>query len=259
MKIHPTAIIDPKANIGANVTIGPYNLIGPDVTIGDNTETGANVIIEGSVSIGSNNIISNHITIGTPPQDKGYKGEATKVQIGNSNVIREFVSIHRASTKDRWKTEIGNNNFIMSYSHVGHDCILGNNIVMANGVGLSGHCVVEDYVNIGGMSGFHQFVRIGSYCMVGAMSAIGKDVPPFVTAAGPAHQAKLYGLNTVGLKRNNFSREQIDTLSKAYNLLWRSNYILADAQKKVMEELGTDPNIIMLIKFINESKRGIMR
>ena len=259
MKIHPTAIVDPKANIGANVIIGPYNLIGPNVTIGDNTETGANVIIEGFVSIGCNNTISHHITIGTPPQDKAYNGEDTKVQIGNNNVIREFVSIHRASTKDRWKTEIGDNNFIMSYSHVGHDCVIGNNIVMANGIGLSGHCVVEDYANIGGMSGFHQFVRMGSYCMVGAMTAVGKDVPPFVIAAGPAHKSKLYGLNTVGLKRNNFSKEQIDTLSKAYQYLWKSNYIFEDAKKKVIEELGSDPNVIRLIKFLNESKRGVMR
>ena len=259
MKIHPTAIVDPKAKIGSNVIIGPNNLIGPDVIIGDNTETGANVIIEGSVSIGMNNIIFHHITIGTPPQDKSYQGENTKVKIGNNNTIREFVSIHRASTKDRWITEIGDNNFIMSYSHIGHDCTIGSNIVMANGIGLSGHCVVEDHVNIGGMSGFHQFVRIGTYCMVGAMAAIGKDVPPFVMTAGSSRQVKLYGLNTIGLKRNNFTKEQIDNLSKAYHYLWRSNYMLADAKKKVMDELGNDPNIIRLINFINESKRGVIR
>jgi UDP-N-acetylglucosamine acyltransferase len=215
------------------------------------------VLIEGWTTIGERNQILSFSSIGTPPQDIGYKNEETYLIIGNDNVIRESASIHRATTKEDRTTVIGNNNFLMGYSHVAHDCKLGNGIIMANAATLGGHITVGDFAILGGIVGVHQFVRIGAYAMVGGQSAITQDIPPFVSASG--NRAQLYGLNLVGLKRRGFSDETIANLKKAYKIIFRSALALEDALNRVSGELGACKECMHLIEFIRSSKRGITR
>ncbi len=203
MNIHPTAIIHPKARIAGGVTIGPYTVIGEHVTIGKDTEVASHVLIDGWTTIGERNRIHSFSSIGTPPQDISYRNEETFLIIGDDNVIREYATVHRATTKADRKTEIGNKNFLMAYIHVAHDCKLGNNIIMANSAAFGGHVIVEDFAVLGALIGIHQFVRVGAYSMIGGQSAVTLDVPPYVNATG--NRAQLYGLNTIGLKRKGFS------------------------------------------------------
>ena len=192
-----------------------------------------------------------------PPQDIGYKDEETYLIIGDDNVIRECATIHRATTKEDRKTEIGNKNFLMAYSHVAHDCKLGNNVIMANSVALGGHIVIEDYAIIGGITAVHQFVRIGSYAMVGGCSAVALDVPPYVSAAG--NRAKLYGLNLIGLKRRGFGDATLNYMKKAYKIIFRSGLMLEEAIKETSAEMPDVKEVQNLIHFIQGTKRGIMR
>ena len=255
--IHKTAIISPKAELAGNVYIGPYCIIGDNVKIGKGTKLISHVHIECNTEVGENCQIYPFTTIGFPPQDLKYKGEPTGVKIGNNNVIREYVTIHRASVSGDGWTTIGDNNFIMAYVHIAHDCRIGNSVILANLATLAGHVIVEDYVFIGGMVAIHQFTRIGAYAMVGGFSGVGQDIPPFTMASGA--RAKLYGLNTVGLKRRGFSEETINILKKAYKILFRDKLSLKEAIEKINQEIPDIPEIRHLIEFIEANKRGICR
>jgi UDP-N-acetylglucosamine acyltransferase len=255
--IHPTAIVHPGARIAGGVEIGPYSVIGEHVSIGKDTKIASHVLIEGWTTIGERNHIFPFSSIGTAPQDIGYRGEETYLFIGNDNVIRECATIHRATTKEDRKTEIGDKNFLMAYSHVAHDCKLGNNIIMANSVALGGHIVIEDHAILGGIVAVHQFVRIGSYAIVGGLSGVSMDIPPYVSASGS--RAKLYGLNLVGLKRRGFSDETISILRKAYKALFRSGLTLEEALRSLRDEFPHSNEVAHLVEFIGNSKRGITR
>ncbi len=255
--IHPTAIVHPSARIAEGVEIGAYSVIGENVSIGRDTKVASHVLIEGWTSIGERNRILSFSSIGTPPQDIGYKNEETYLIIGNDNVIRECATVHRATTKADRKTEIGNGNYLMAYSHVAHDCKLGNNIIMANSAGLAGHIIIEDHAILGGIVGVHQHVRIGAYAMIGGQSAIVQDIPPYVSAAG--NRAQLYGLNTIGLKRRGFSDETINCLKKAYKMIFRSGLTLDEALGKVAGEFSDSREVLYFVDFMKNSKRGITR
>jgi UDP-N-acetylglucosamine acyltransferase len=257
VNIHPTAVIHPKARIADGVSIGPYAVIGEHVTIGKDTEIASHVLIDGWTMIGERNRIHSFSSIGTPPQDIGYRNEETYLIIGNDNVIRECATIHRATTKEDRKTEIGDKNFLMAYSHVAHDCKLGNNIIMANSVALGGHIIIEDYSILGGIVAVHQFVHIGAYSIIGGHSAVSQDIAPYVSAAG--NRAKLYGLNLVGLKRRGFSDSVIGTLKKAYKIIFRSGLTQDEATHKALEEFPESSEVSKLVNFIRSSKRGITR
>jgi len=256
-EIHPTAIIGKGAEIDEDVKIGPFCIIGDRVKIGKGTVLGNNVVIEADTVIGQDNQIFAFTTIGFPPQDMKYKGEDTGVRIGDRNIIREYITIHRGSVGGDGLTEIGSDNFLMAYVHIAHDCKIGSHVIMANAATLGGHVVVEDFVVIGGLVAVHQFVRIGSYAMVGGFSGVGQDVPPYMMAAGP--RASLHGLNLVGLKRHGFSSQTIEELKRAYKILFREKLTLKAALKKIQQELPYTEEIAHLIEFINANRRGICR
>jgi UDP-N-acetylglucosamine acyltransferase len=256
-KIHETAIIDPKADIHSGVEIGPYCIVRKGVSIGKNTKLMANVIVEGETEIGENCSFYPFSSIGFPPQDLKYKGENTKLTIGSNNIVREYVTIHRASVGGDETTVVGNNNFFMAYVHIAHNCKIGNHVIMANAATLAGHVLVEDFSVIGGLVAIHQFTRIGRYAMVGGFSGIGQDIPPYMVASGA--RAKLFGPNTIGLKRHGFSDQSINAIKKAYKILFREKRTLKDAMKKVQENFSDSPEIHHLIEFIEKNKRGICR
>jgi UDP-N-acetylglucosamine acyltransferase len=256
-EIHPTAIVESKTEIDEDVIIGAYCIIGEDARIKKGTKLISNVIIEGNTEIGENCTIYPFTSIGLPPQDLKYKGEKTGLTIGNNNIIREYITIHRASVGGNGITTIGDNNFLMAYVHIAHDCKIGSHIIMANAATLGGHVVVEDYAVIGGLTAIHQFTRIGSYAMVGGFSGVGQDIPPYMIASGA--RAKLFGLNTIGLKRHGFSDTVINELKKAYKILFREKRTLTDAIKKIQENLPYTDEIKHLIEFIQKNKRGICR
>jgi len=256
-EIHTTAIVDKEASIDEDVAIGPFCIIGSGVKIGKGARLLSNVLVEGKTEIGEGCQIYPFASIGFPPQDIKYRGEETGVKIGSNNIIREYVTIHRASVGGDGVTTIGNSNFLLAYVHIAHDCRIGNNVVLVNLATLAGHVVVEDYAYVGGMVAIHQFTRIGSHAMVGGFSGIGQDIPPYTMASGP--RAKLFGLNTVGLKRHGFSDTTIAELKKAYKILFREKRTLKDAIKKVQAELPYTDEIKTLIEFIEKNKRGICR
>jgi UDP-N-acetylglucosamine acyltransferase len=256
--IHPTAIIDPKAEIGEEVEIGPYSVIERDVFIDEGTKIGPHVVIRHGTHIGKRCQISQFASIGEAPQYSGYKGERTFLRIGDRNVIREFVTLHRGTVKGGGRTVIGNENFIMAYSHVAHDCQIGNQVVMANGATLAGHILIEDFAIIGGLTAIHQFCRVGAYAIIGGVSGVLMDIPPYTKAQGD--RAKLFGLNTVGLKRANFSEETLRALKKTYRIIFRSGLTLEKAMKQVGEdEIAQTPEVQHFLQFIQGSKRGISR
>jgi len=257
MDIHPSAIISPHAELSSGVKVGPYSIIGDHVKIGKDTIIGAHVVIEGHTVIGDRNNIYPFVSIGSPPQDIGYKGEDTRVLIGNDNIFREYCTINRATTKQDWVTIVGNNNYLMISTHVGHDCILGNHIIMANAATLGGHTIVGDHASLGGLTASHQFVRIGAYAFIGGLSGLPQDIAPFMLAAGS--RAQLYGPNQIGLRRNGFSDEAIRGLKKAYKIIWRDTTVFSDGIARVKEEMESFPELEMLLEFINDSKRGIAR
>ena len=257
MGIHPTAIVSPEALIEEGVEVGPYTVIGPDVRIGNGTVVGPHAVIEGPTRIGTGCRIFQFASIGAPPQDLKFKGERCDVIIGNNNTIREFVTIHRATSADIAMTCIGDNNLLMAYCHIAHNCKLGNHIVMSNAVNLAGHIHVEDHAVIGGMSGIHQFSRIGCHAMISGASAVTQDVPPYVTVSG--NHARPYGLNLIGLKRKGFSEETIGMLKKAYRMVFRSSLRVSAAAEKIREEIKDSPEVDHFIAFIEESERGVCR
>ena len=257
MNIHSTAIISPDAQLEEGVEIGPYVVIGSDVKIGKNTVIGPHTVIDDYVHIGEGNRIFQFCSIGAPPQDLKFGGEKTRVIIGNFNTIREFVTIHRATTADIGVTIIGDYNLLMAYCHVAHNCKLGNRIIMSNAATLAGHIHIEDYAIISGLTGIHQFCRLGAHCMIGGASAVVKDVPPYSIVQG--NHAKLFGLNLIGLKRRDFSEKTIKALKDAYRIIFRSNLLLEAALKKAQDEVENYPEVLHFIHFIKESKRGVCR
>jgi len=256
-KIHRTAVVSSTAKFLQGVEIGPYCVVGKGVRIGKNTRLVSHITIK-ETNIGENCTVYPFTTIGLAPQDLKYNNEKTGVRIGDNNIIRESVTIHRASVDGDGFTEIGNNNFIMAYSHIAHDCKIGNSTILANCTTLAGHVEVEDFAVFGGLVAVHQFARIGRYSMIGGVSGVSKDIPPYTTASG--NRAKLYGLNTTGIKRHGFKESAIKELKCAYKILFRSKLTFNEAIAKVKKDLKQTREIKHLIKFLEKSKkRGICR
>ncbi|HEY0722123.1 MAG TPA: acyl-ACP--UDP-N-acetylglucosamine O-acyltransferase [Gammaproteobacteria bacterium] len=257
MSIHPTAIVDPNAQIAPDVTIGAYSVIGPDVEIGDGTWIGPHVVINGPTKIGRENRIFQFASIGEIPQDKKYRNERTRLEIGDRNVIREGCTINRGTLQDQSLTRIGNDNWIMAYVHVAHDCIVGNNTTMSNNVALAGHVTVGDYATLGGFTLVHQFVSIGAHSFTGMGTGVGKDVPPYVMVAG--NPAAPHGINSEGLKRRGFTAEQLTSLRRAYKLLYRSGKTLEEAMAELTPMAEGAPEVVPLVQFLTTQTRGIVR
>jgi UDP-N-acetylglucosamine acyltransferase len=256
--IHPSAIVADGAELGEGVSIGPFCIVGENVKIGKATKLVSNVTLGGTTTIGENNEIFPFACLGMIPQDIKYSGEETSLVIGDNNKIREYVTMHIASVDGDKETTVGSDSFFMAYSHVAHDCKVGNHVIMASNAIIAGHVVLGDHVVLGGMLAVHQNARIGEYAMVGGVSRIINDVPPYVIAAG-ADKAKLYGLNLVGLKRNGFDDETISELKLAYRILFREKLPLGDAIKKIQEDLPYSDKVRHLVEFVQANKRGICR
>ncbi|MEJ2181271.1 MAG: acyl-ACP--UDP-N-acetylglucosamine O-acyltransferase [Gammaproteobacteria bacterium] len=255
--IHPTAIIDKSANIDEDVTIGPYSIIGAEVEIGSGTIIGPHVVVNGPTTIGKNNQLFQFASIGEIPQDKKYAGEPTRLEIGDHNVIREYCTISRGTIQDKGVTRLGDQNWIMAYVHIAHDCEIGNHTIFANSATLAGHVTIEDYVILGGFTLIHQFCRIGAHCFTGMNSVVSQDVPPFLMIAG--HMAKPYGINTEGLKRRDFNSEALSGLKKAYKIIYRSGNSLEKAVVELEERAIQHNEVNVLVDFIKNSTRGILR
>jgi UDP-N-acetylglucosamine acyltransferase len=256
-RIHPTAIIDPGAKLGKNVEIGPYSLVGENVKIGEGTIIGSHVVIDGWTTIGKNNQIFHGASVGFIPQDMKFKGEKSFLFIGDNNIVREYVTIHRGTEEGGGETWIGNNNLIMAYCHVAHDCQLGSHIIMSNATNLAGHIVIEDFSVLSGLCGIHQFVRIGKMAMVGAHTKVVKDVPPYVLVDG--HPARVNGINVVGLRRNGVEPEIRQEIKKAYKILYRSNLNISQAIERMDQELDASKEIEHFLRFLRNAQRGICR
>ena len=255
--IHPTAIVDSKAEIDINVDIGPYSVIANNVSVGSGTVIGPHVIVDPYVSIGSDCHIFQYASVGAEPQAVKFKGEKTYVKIGRGTVVREFATINRGTEFGSGVTAIGEENLLMAYCHVAHDCETGRKVILANNATLAGHIVIGDYVTVGGLVAIHQFVRIGEYAYVGGKSGVPKDIPPYVIAAGD--RAKLYGLNRVGLKRHGFPETTVNALKKVYRIFFRIGITLNEAIERAQAEVDHLPEVINFIKFIKSSQRGITR
>lgn len=256
-KIHPTAIIDPKADLDSSVEVGAYSIIGPNVKIDKNTRIASHVIISDHTVIGKNNQIFQYSSLGEAPQDKKYKGEPTLLEIGDNNTIREFCTFNRGTVQDKGTTKIGNDNWIMAYVHLAHDCVIGNHTIFANNASLAGHVDVHDYAILGGFTLIHQFCKIGSHVITAVGSVVFKDIPPYVTAAG--YDAKPHGINAEGLKRRGFSPEAILEVKRAYKTLYRNNLTLEEAKIELAEKAKKHQEINLLLDFLNVSTRGIVR
>ena len=262
--IHPSAIIDPKAEIAEDVEIGPYAVIGPNVVIGRKTQIGAHTVVEGHTSIGSENRIGHFASVGGAPQDMKYRGEPTKLVIGDRNLIREFTTLHTGTIQDQGITKIGNDNWIMAYVHIAHDCVVGNNTIFSNNAQIAGHVHVGDWAILGGMCGVHQFVRIGEHSMIGGASKLVQDLPPYVIASGAV--AEPHGLNAEGLKRRGFTPETIAVLRNAYRILYKDG-LTFDEAKVAIEQLSLDESLLAdskikvqeFLEFLAASTRGIIR
>lgn len=255
--IHPTAIVDPKATLAPDVEVGPYSIIGPDVEIDAGTVIGPHVVIRGPTRIGKGNRIFQFASIGEDCQDKKYKGEPTQLIIGDNNVIRECVTMHRGTVQDQGITRVGSDNLFMAYVHVAHDCVVGNHCIFANNASIAGHVHVGDGVILGGFSGVHQFCRVGSYAMASLYSAINMDVPAFVMVQG--YPARARGMNVEGMRRRGYSPELIRTLRQCYRILYRSDLRLDDALKQLDTMADRGPEVQLFIDSIRASTRGITR
>lgn len=255
--IHPTAIIDPAARIGSHVHIGPYSIIGPNVEIGDNTEIGPHVVIKGHTRIGRDNRIFQFCSLGEVPQDKKYAGEDTRLEIGDRNTIREFCTFNLGTVQDGGVTRIGNDNWIMAYVHIAHDCHVANHTTFANNAQLAGHVHVDDWAILGGYTGIHQFCRIGAHVMTAVGTVVLQDIPPYLMAAG--NTAQPYGINVEGLKRRGFDSDALTALKRAYRTLYKSGLMLEEAKAKLVEEAATHPDVQRFVDFLAVSKRGIIR
>jgi UDP-N-acetylglucosamine acyltransferase len=255
--IDSRAAVDPTAQLAENVTVGPFAVIGPDVVIGAGTHIGPHVVINGPCVIGRDNRIYQFASVGEDPQDKKYAGEPTRLEIGDRNRIREFTTIHRGTIQDESLTRIGSDNLLMAYTHVAHDCRLGDNVIMANAASLGGHVQIDDWVILGGFTIVHQFCRIGRHAFAGMGSAISKDVPPFVMVSG--HPAKPHGLNSEGLRRRGFDRERIARIKRGYRMLYSQGLALSAAREALEEAGQTDEDIRVVAEFLAASERSIVR
>lgn len=256
-KIHPTAVVDPHAELAVDVEIGPYVVIGANVKIAEGAKIQSHAVIDGFTTMGRGNVVFPFATVGTIPQDLKYRGEPSELIIGDNNTIREFASLNPGTVGGGMITRVGSQNLLMMYCHIAHDCIVGNRNVIANGATLGGHVVIEDNVIVGGLVGIHQFVRIGSGAILGAGSMVSKDVPPFCNATGD--RAKLHGLNVEGMKRRGFENAKIEAIRKAYRIVFRSKLKTADALEKIRRELPALQELEQFISFIAASERGICR
>jgi UDP-N-acetylglucosamine acyltransferase len=255
--IHPTAIVHPGARIAANVEIGAYSIIGQHVEVGEGTSIGPHVVIEGRTRIGRDNRISSFTVIGGPPQDKKYGGEATSLEIGDRNTIREYCTFSTGTVQDTGVTRVGSDNWIMAYCHVAHDCQVGHNTIFANNSQLAGHVLVQDFAILGGFTGVHQFVRVGAHSMTGGGTILRQDLPPYVTAAG--NPTKAFGINAEGLRRRGYSEATINGIARAYKTLYRSGLSMADARTNIAEQAADVPEVMVLAEFLDDAKRGIVR
>ena len=255
--IHPTAIVHDGAQLAAEVAVGPYSIVGPGVELGEGTWIGAHVVLDGRARIGRRNRIFHFASIGAPPQDKKYAGEDTAVEIGDGNVIREYVTINRGTALDAGATRVGSDNWIMAYVHFAHDCQIGSHTIFANACQLAGHVTVGDWAIFGATTLVHQFVHIGAHAFTGMGTYLPQDLPPFVTAAG--NMARPYGINSEGLKRRGFSPQTINGLKQAYRTLYRRGLGLEDARRELESQAEDCPPVREILDFLAKTKRGIIR
>ena len=255
--IHSTAVISDSANIDDDVDIGPYSVIGDNVEIGRGTRIDSHVVVNGPTTIGQDNHIYQFASIGDDPQDKKYAGEPTRLLVGDRNTIREFTTISRGTAQDIGDTILGDDNWIMAYVHIAHDCVIGSKTIMANNVTLAGHVHVDDWVIFGGFSGEHQFCRIGAHAFLGMYAGVNRDVPAYTMVAG--QPASPRGINSEGLKRRDFSQEQIRNIKNAYRLVYRKGIKLADAIDEIDELSKTQPELVVFLESLRSSERGIIR
>src|SRR5512146_213318 len=256
-RIHPTALVDPGARLADDVEIGPYSVVGPDVAIGAGTVVGPHVVLVGRTTVVARNRFFQFSSIGEIPQDRKYGGEPTTTTIGDDNVFREFVSIHAGTAQDRGDTALGNGNLFLAYTHVAHDCVIGNFTTFSNNAQIAGHVAIGDYAVLGAYAGVHQFCRVGAHAMIAAGAIVLQDVPPYVTAAG--YPAKPAGTNSEGLRRRGFTAEEIAAIKRAYRTLYRTGLSLDDARNALTEAAATEPRIAPLVAFLAQSGRGIVR
>jgi len=259
MPIHPTAIIDSSCSIDPTVSVGPYCVIGPETSIGAGSTLDAYVHVYGCTTIGERCRFYSHASVGADPQDLKYDGAKTFLRIGSGNVFHEFVTLHRGTPNGHGETVIGSNNFVMAYSHVAHDCTVGDNIIMANAATLAGHVTVGNHATVGAFSAVHQFCRVGTHAFIGGFSVVTRDALPFVKTVGARNEAGIYDINAIGLKRKGFSEECIRELKRAYRMLFRSGLNTRDAIDKVKAAAWTFPEVMLLVEFIESSKRGFIK
>jgi UDP-N-acetylglucosamine acyltransferase len=257
VSIHPTAIISPKAELGRNVTIGPYCVIGDEVILADDNQLASHCVIEGPSEFGKGNIFFPFVSAGQAPHDLKYKGEKSLLKVGERNTFREFSTYHRGTEVGGGLTEIGSDNLFMAQCHVAHDCLIGNHVIFANSAGLAGHVIVEDHATLGAYSGVHQFCRVGKHAFIGASSVVVKDALPYARSVG--NHAKCYGQNTLGLQRKGFSKEEIRRISHAFKLLLASKLNTTQALEVIKQELSGFAEIDYLIQFIETSQRGVTK
>ena len=257
MSIDPRAVVSPRAQIASGVEIGPYSVIGPDVTIGAGCHIGPHVVINGPTVLGEGNRVYQFASLGEAPQDMKYKGEPTKLIIGDRNTFREYVTINRGTVTGIGETRLGNDNLILAYSHIAHDCVLGNHIIFSNVVNLAGHVQVGDWVIFSGYSGAHQFSRIGAHAFIGNNTSVIRDIPPYVLATG--HPAEPRSINIEGLKRRGFDEEQQRAIRNAYRILYRSDLKLEDAMQQIEEMARQNEVLGIFAEFLRSSTRGLAR
>lgn len=255
--IHPTAIVSVDAQLAPDVRVGPYAVIGPGVVIGSGSQIGPHSVIRGPTLIGRDNRIFQFASVGDDPQDKKYAGEDTRLEIGDRNTIREFCTINRGTVQDQGVTRIGNDNWLMAYIHIAHDCQLGDQIILANNASLAGHVHMDDHVICSGFAAIHQFCRIGAHSFIGAYAGITRDVPPYLMVTGQPPAPR--GINSEGLKRRGFSGEQIRNLKEAYRIMYRSGLRLAEAREQLAELVGDRPELRITLEFLDRSERGVIR
>jgi UDP-N-acetylglucosamine acyltransferase len=255
--IHSTAIVDPKAELAPDVEVGAYSMVGPRVCIDSGTVIGPHVVIQGPTGIGKNNHIYQFSSLGEAPQDKKYGGEETRLEIGDNNTIREFCTFNRGTAQDVGVTRIGNDNWVMAYVHIAHDCQVGNHTIFANNSSLAGHVLVQDHAILGGFTLVHQFCKIGAHVMTAVGTVVFKDIPPYVTVAG--YEAKPYGINAEGLKRRGFSSDVITRIKRAYKTLYKSALMLEEAKQSIAEQRQECAELGILLEFLDASTRGIVR
>ena len=256
-KIHPSAIIDSKADLDSSVEVGAYTVIGEGVQVGENTKIGSHVVLLGPTTIGKENQIFQFASLGAAPQDKKYAGEPTTLEVGDNNTIREFCTFNRGTVQDEGVTKIGNDNWIMAYVHIAHDCSIGNHTIMANNSSLAGHVDIHDYAILGGFTLIHQFCKVGAHVITAVNSVVFKDIPPYVTASG--YDANPHGINAEGLKRRGFSTETILQIKRAYKVLYRNSLSLEEAKLELAEMQKSCQEIKLLTEFLTNSNRGIIR